>query len=125
MCNYEYEYFVSAAQVSVLDQFVLGSTLCEEHRNLASSPSVHPGRYQRVATRLRSSMLPSQSLQNLYNIMDGVLPLALAVTIIRTIDETGYQYRVVEQGSVDHALRRQKHDAKPSYDQAGSALSTS
>ena len=123
MCNCEYEYVVSAAQVAVLDQFILGGTLCDEHRTSAFSPSVHPGQYQGVETRPQSSVLPSQTLHNLYNIyMDGILPLASPVTTIRTNYQFGHVYRVVEQGIVGHALRRQKYDAKPSYDQALSAL---
>ena len=57
--------------------------------------------------------------------MDGVLPLALAVTIIRTIYKFWHVHRVVEQGSVDRVLRRQKYDANPSYNRALSGLLTS
>ena len=42
--------------------------------------------------------------------------------MIRTIYELWHVYRVVEQGSADHALRRQKHDAKPSYDRVFDGL---
>ncbi len=60
-----------------------------------------------------------------YEMMDGVLPLALAVTTTRAICEFEHSYPVVGQGRLDHALRRRNHNTKPSHDQALSVLLTS
>ena len=55
--------------------------------------------------------------QNLYDIKDGVVSLAFAVTINCTICQFRHVYQIIERGGVDCALRRRENDPKRSYDQ--------
>jgi hypothetical protein len=95
----------------------MGSTSCDDHPNPNLSPSLHPELHQGVKDPpICDCRLEPR--QNRYDIVDGILSLALAITFVRTIYNSEHVYWVVEQESVDCAPRRQEHYTKCSHHQA-------